>query len=164
MSTLDLYLIGVILGSGILGVFAGTSRTSIAFVLTLVVSTILYAFPGISGFFKGPEPIGKIFLFLLVLFIALVIFGLLMRIIRGMTATVFHGPWNRIVGLTLGLIVGAVISGAIIWGIDIYGRWSWKILVKDSKLAPGALVFFNYIMAFTTKMFPHPEKPWWKIW
>ena len=97
-------------------------------------------------------------------FIALVIFGLLMRIFRGMTATVFRGPWNRIVGLTLGLIIGAVISGAIIWGIDIYGREAWKNLVKDSKLAPEALVFFNYIMAFTNKMFPHPEKPWWKIW
>ncbi len=163
LTTFDLCLIILILGGGIWGLIAGASRISIPFVLILVGVTILYSYPKIVSLFKGPGPVAKVFLYLLVLFIALIIFGLLMRIIRNAIATAGLGPLDKISGLALGLIIGAVLTGAVIWVIETYGGGDWRSLLKDSKLAPSALTFFKHIMSFTEKMFPQPEvKPWWK--
>lgn len=163
LTTFDLCLIMLILGGGIWGLTAGASRMSMPFVLILVGVTILYTYPRISSFFEGPEPVVKIFLYLLVVFIALVVFGLLMRIIRNAISTVGLGPLDKISGLALGLIIGSVLIGAVIWGIETYGGGDMKSLLKDSKIVPSALTFFKQIMSFTERMFPQPEvKPWWK--
>lgn len=163
LTTFDLYMIILILCGGIWGLTAGASRISITFVLVLVGVTVFYSYPRISALFRGPEPWVKIFLYILVLFVALVVFGLLMRIIRTAIASAGLGPLDKISGLAFGLIIGAVLTGAIIWGIDTYGSGDLKSLLKGSQLAPSALTFFRHIMVFTEKMFPQPEvKPWWK--
>ena len=163
LTAFDLCLIMVILGGGIWGLAAGASRISIPFVVILVGVTILHAYPKISIFFEGPEPMVKIFLYILVAFIALVIFGILMRIIRNAIAAAGLGPLDKITGLALGLIIGAMLAGASAWGIETYGGADLRGLVKDSRIVPGALTFFRYIMSFTERMFPQPEtKPWWK--
>lgn len=163
LTTFDLLLITIILAGGIWGLVAGASRISVPFVLTLVGVTILYAYPKISGLFKGPEPVGKAFLYLLVLFVALVIFGLLMRIFRNTVTTAGLGSLDKLAGLALGLIIGALLTGAVSWGIETYAEGDLRSLLKDSKIAPSALTFFKHIMSFTERLFPQPEvKPWWK--
>lgn len=163
LTTFDLLLITVILIGGIWGLIAGASRISVSFVLVLVGVTIFYSYPKISALFTGPKPWVKIFLYILVLFVSLVIFGLLMRIIRTAIASAGLGPLDKVSGLVLGLIIGALLTGTIIWGIDTYGESGWRNLLKDSKIAPSALTFFKHIMSFTEKLFPQPEvKPWWK--
>lgn len=163
LTTFDLCLIIVILSGAIWGLTAGASRILIPFVLVLVGVTIFYSYPKISALFRGPEPWVKIFLYILVLFVALVVFGLLMRIIRTAIASAGLGPLDKVSGLAIGLIIGALLTGTIIWGIDTYGSGEWRNLLKDSKIAPSALTFFKHVMSFTEKMFPQPEvKPWWK--
>lgn len=163
LTAFDLFLIMIILGGGIWGLTAGASRISTPFVLILVGVTILHAYPKTVILFEGPEPMVKIFLYILVAFIALVIFGILMRIIRNAIAAAGLGPLDKVTGLALGLIIGAMLAGASAWGIEIYGGGDLRPLLKGSKMVPSALTFFKYIMSFTERLFPEPEvKPWWK--
>jgi len=162
MTTFDLLLIAVILSGGIWGLMSGASRISIPFVLFMVGASILYAYPRISALFKGPDPVVKLFMSLLICFIGLVIFGFLMRIIRNAITAAGLGPLDKISGLALGLITGALIAGSFIWGIETYGDGKWQSLLKDSQVSPSAMTFFKHIMAFTDKLFPQPERPWWK--
>lgn len=74
-STSDLLLMAFILAWGIWGLVVGAFRLSVPFVLVIVGITILYAYPKISGFFGGPEPVVKAFLYLLVLFTGLLLSG-----------------------------------------------------------------------------------------
>lgn len=162
-TTFDLLLMALILAWGIWGVVAGAFRLSVPFVLVLVGVTILYAYPKISDLFRGPEPVVKAFLYLLVLFIALVTFGLLMRIVRNAVSTAGLGSLDKISGLAIGLLIGALLTGALIWGIETYGDGKWQILLRDSKISPSALTFFRYVMSFTERLFPQPlVRSWWK--
>jgi uncharacterized membrane protein required for colicin V production len=162
MTIFDLFLIAVILAGGVWGLMAGASRISIAFVLVMVSVSILYAYPRISALFKGPDPVVKIFMYLLILFISLVIFGFLLRIIRNAVTAAGLGPLDKISGLAIGLITGALIVGSLIWGIETYGDGKWQSLLKDSQVSPSAMTYFRHVMAFTDRIFPQPEKPWWK--
>jgi len=161
MTTFDLLLVAVILMGGIWGMMAGASRITIPFVLTIVGVTIFYTYPQLAALFKT-EPVAKLFLYLLVLFVSLIIFGLLLRIIRNAINTAGLGPLDKVAGLALGLIAGAVIIGAAIWGIETYAGDDLRSLLKGSQLSPSAITFFKHIMAFTDRFFPQPEKPWWK--
>ena len=162
MTTFDLLLVAVILAGGIWGLMAGASRISIPFVLVMVGVSILYAYPRISALFKGPDPVVKVFMYLLIFFIGLIIFGLLMRIIRNAINAAGLGPLDKISGLAIGLITGALLAGTLIWGIETYGDGKWQSLLKDSQISPSAMTFFRSVMAFTDRLFPQPEKPWWK--
>lgn len=163
MTTFDLLLIAVILAGGIWGLVAGAFRISIPFVLVMVGATIVSAYPRVATLFKGPDPVVKVFMWLLIFFIGLVIFSFLMRIIRNAVTAAGLGPLDKIFGLAIGLITGALIAGSLILGIETYGADKWQSLLKDSEIAPSALAFFNIIMTFTDRLFPRPEAPpWWK--
>lgn len=162
MTTFDLALIAVILAGGVWGLMAGASRISLPFALVIVGATIVSAYPRVATLFKGPDPVVTGFLSLAILFIGLVIFGFLMRIIRNAVAAAGLGPLDKIAGLAIGLITGALIVGSLIWGIETYGDGKWQSLMKGSEIAPSALAFFNIIMTFTDRLFPQPEKPWWQ--
>lgn len=162
MTTFDLLLIIVILAGGVWGLVAGASRISMPFVLVLSGTSILYAYPRISTLFKGPDPVVRVFMYLLIFFVGLVIFGFLLRIIRNAVTAAGLGPLDKISGLAIGLITGALLAGTLIWGIETYGDGTWLNLLKDSHVSPGAMTFFRHVMAFTDRLFPQPEKPWWK--
>lgn len=162
MTTFDQLLIVVVLAGGVWGLLAGAVRISIPFVLVTVGVSILYAYPRISALFKGPDPVVKVFLYLLIFFIGLVIFGFLTRIIRNAVTATGLGLLDKISGLALGLITGALLAGSLTWGIETYGDGKWLSLLKDSQISPSALTFFRHIMAFTDRLFPQPEKPWWE--
>lgn len=162
MTTFDLLLIAVIFAGGVWGLMAGASRISIPFVLVMVGVSCLYAYPRFTAFFKGPDPMVKVFLYLIIFFIGLVIFGFLMRIIRNAVTAAGLGPLDTISGLGLGMIMGAILVGTLIWGIEIYGDGKWQSLLKDSQISPNALTFFKHFMAFTDRMIPQPERPLWK--
>jgi len=112
--------------------------------------------------FKGPDPMMKMFLYLIIFFVGLVIFGLLMRIVRNAVTAAGLGPLDAICGLGLGMIMVAVLVGTLIWGIETYGDSRWQSLLKGSQISPNALTFFKHFMTFMDRMVPQPEKPWWQ--
>lgn len=162
MTTFDLVLTSLILVGGIWGLVAGASRISVSFVLVLVVASMLYSYPRIAALFQGPDLAVKVFLCILIFVISLVIFGVASRIIRNAITTAGLGPLDKILGLALGLATGILLAGSLIWGIETYGDGKWQRLLNDSQISPPALTFFRHIMAFTDRIFPQPEKPWWQ--
>ncbi len=163
ITAFDIFLILLILGGGILGLTTGATRLSIPFVLTLVAITLTYTYPKLSGLYAGSDLGANFFLYLIVIFAGLVIFGIIARIIRGAISSTGLRPLDKLLGLCFGLILGSILAGTSIWGIETYGGDKWGYLLQDSKLSSSALLFFKHIMSFTERFFPQPEvKPWWK--
>jgi len=85
-----------------------------------------------------------------------VIFAVVARLTRSAIRTTGLGPLDHLLGVVLGLILGGLIVGSTVWGIQVYDL-EWKNLLQDSKLTADALNFFKWVMAWTQKFFPRPE-------
>lgn len=163
INILDLFLIALILGGGILGLIVGASRMSLPFALIFVCTAIAYNYPRISGSFDKEGVLARMFLYLLVLFISIIVLGLLMRVLRNAIDSNGLRPFDKLLGLMIGIMTGALLSGALSWEIATNGSWELSMTLKNSKIAQSALVFFQNIMSLTERFFPQPEiKPWWK--
>lgn len=164
LSALDLIILAVILLTGAFGLWAGALRLAIPFTVLLAITTILYTYPQISIVFKD-KPLVNIFFYLSIGFIGLVIFAVVGRLTKGVVRTTGLGPLDHLMGLCLGLIVSGLLVGTLVWGVQTYGGGEWKNIFQDSNLAPDALSFFKWIMAWTQRFFPRPEiesVPWWR--
>ncbi len=163
-TAIDIVILFLVLIGGALGLMAGAIRLVGPFALVLALATLFRSYPQISGLFGGEAGV-RFFLYLLLIFIALVIFGFVIRILHGAVRASGLSPLDRLLGVVLGLILGSLLAGGVVWGLETYGTGEAKALLQGAKLAPAALEFFNQVMAFTQRLFPTPEsskEPWWK--
>jgi len=161
---IDIGLLLCILAGGAWGLIAGAVKVAGPFALILALVTLTHAYPEISTRF-GTDPLVQFFFLLLLGFIGLVIYGFVVRILQGAVRTSGLGPFNRVIGLGLGLVTGTILAGLFVWGLNTYGGIQGKILLYGSVLAPVVSEFFQVVMAFTQRLFPRPQsvkEPWWK--
>lgn len=161
MTTFDLLLVGVIVSAGLWGIMAGASRIGLYAAVIVACATAVLMYPRVSIAFERSDS-ARLFLTLALLFAALIIFGLLFRAIANATSAIGF-PFDKVLGLALGLFTGALLAGLTVWTIETFGDAKWRTLLKDSEIAPSALAFFNFIAAFGDRLFraPEPSPPWW---
>lgn len=167
LNIIDIFILSIILLTGVLGLRFGIFRLVVPFALVLVITTILYNYNRISLGFEN-KPFVNVFLLLLIGFIGLLIFAVVARLAQAVMKTTGLAPLDHFLGLVLGLILGGLVVGATVWAIQTYNV-EWKNLLRDSKVTIDALNFFKWIMAWTQKFLPTtPEVenikavPWWK--
>ncbi len=161
---LDFLLLFFVLMGGAWGLIVGAVKVSGPFALVLALLSLAHAYPGVSARF-GTDPGVQFFLVLLLIFIGLIIYSFVARILHGAVHASGLGPLNRLLGVGLGLVTGTVLAGAVLWGLETYGGIQGKLLLHGSVLAPAVTEFFQTVMAFTERLFPRPEpetKPWWR--
>ena len=107
----------------------------------------------------------NVFLYLLIGFIALIIFAVVTRLARGIIRTDRLRSADHFLGLILGLVLGGLIVGMAIWSAQTYNlNLKWKDLLQESKLAEDAITFFDFVMSWSKKFIPRLERenvPWW---
>ena len=164
LSIIDGVILCTILLTGLFGLWFGAIRLIVPFSLILVITTILYNYPQISAHFKN-ESLVNVFLYLLIGFIAIIVFAVVTRLARGIVRTAGVSWADHFLGLTLGLVIGGLIVGMAIWGAQTYNlNLKWKDLLQESKLAEDAIIFFKFIMSWSQKFIPRLERenvPWW---
>jgi len=139
IGTIDLgILIFLILFTSLWG-FLGASRIVLTLTSVFVITTLIYNSPRFAGLF-GSGLLGKILLSLFVLFLSLIFFGILARIIpsaiKGITKL---GPYDKILGLIIGAILGIYICGFLVWGIEQYGG----LIYNDLSISQGLRSHLN---------------------
>lgn len=152
----DMILAFLILAGGVWGLTAGAIQVSGPLALILALATLTHAYPDISTRFGTGPPVHQFFPFLLLVFIGLVIYGFMARILYGAMRAGGLGPLNRIAGLGLGLVIGTILAGALIEGLKNYGGVHGILLLRGSALAPAVLEFSRELVAFTQRLFPRP--------
>ena len=164
LSIIDGVILCTILLTGLFGLWFSAIRLIIPFSLILVITTILYNYPQISVHFKN-ESLVNVFLYLLIGFIALIIFAVVTRLARGIIRTDRLRSADHFLGLILGLVLGGLIVGMAIWGAQTYNlNLKWKDLLQESKFAEDAITFFEFVMSWSQKFIPSLERenvPWW---
>lgn len=161
---IDALLLFLVLAGGVWGLVAGAVRVAVPFAAILAAISLLHTYPEVSRRF-GTAPTGQLFGWLLLAFIAVVIFGFVSRVVHGAVHASGLGPLNRLLGVALGLVTGTILGGALVWGLETYGGMQGTLLLRGSTLAPSVKVFFEAIMGFAHRMFPSsPEEPvpWWR--
>jgi uncharacterized membrane protein required for colicin V production len=164
IASVDLILVVLVIAGALWGLSAGAIRVVVPFTAALAAITLVHVYPDVSARF-GTTPRIQFFLLLLLLaFVGLLIFGIVIRALQGVVQAGGLGPINRLVGLALGLVSGAMMAGALVWWIQTYSGPQAKSLLNGSALAPPLLEFFNSIMALTGHFVPRakPAEPWWK--
>ena len=159
----DIVLLFLILAGGAWGVLAGAVRVAAPFAAILAVISLIHAYPEISTRF-GANATAQLFGLLLLALIGVVIFGFVTRILHSAVRASGLGPVNRLLGLGLGLATGALLGGAVAWGLETHGGVQGTILLRGSMLMPAVKAFFEAVMGLTHRMFPPPEPtvPWWR--
>jgi hypothetical protein len=139
LSAFDIGLLVLVLSAGAWGGISGAVRVSVPFAARF-----------------GADPHVHLFGLLLLAFIGVVIFGFVTRILHGAVHAAGFGLLNRVLGLVMGTIVG----GAVVWGLEAYGAEQAAVLMRGSVPAPPAKEFFEAIMGFLPR--PAPQLPWWR--
>ena len=150
----DIAIFIIVVGGGALGFVLGAVRAAVPFALVLVVATMIELYPAIAYSF-GQENVIKFFLYLLLAFIGLVIFGAVFSLAQRFARFFDMGLIHRVSGLLLGLVTGTLISGVLIGGFENYGGDLWKSSKQDSTLSQPVQIFLDLVMAWTDKIFPH---------
>jgi len=164
---LDLALLFILFGIGMTGFYAGAIKFAgpSAFIFTMIA--LFYIYPNISSRFESDLP-SQFFLYLLLGFVALVIYAFITRAVHGAVQTNGIGVFNRLLGVGLGLITGALIAGTLVWAYQTYGNSESKALIEDSIMATAVVTFFHEVMGFFQRLLPEseiPEQedvPWWR--
>ena len=157
LTSIDVVFILIISVTGIFGAKAGAVRFTAPFGLILALVALFHSYPAISAGF-GPDPTVRFFMMLLCGFIGLVIYGLTVRILHESLRTSGFGSFNTLLGLLLGLTVGTLLAGLLIWGLEQHASVDDKALLNGSSLAPGIRTFFLALMDFTQRLFRAPMR------
>jgi uncharacterized membrane protein required for colicin V production len=162
MSSSDLILLGIIGLGGISGLF-GVVRVAGPDAALFAAVSAVYAYPDLSGYF-GQSTLVPFFLGLILCFVFLVVYALLARVFHPVVHAAGFGRLNRLVGVVLGLVMGTILAGAFVWGIEHYGRAQDTALFDRSLLAPTVKDFSEVFMGFIRRSLPPPRKQWWQFW
>lgn len=161
----DFAVIAIVTMSALWGLLIGAVRAAAPFAVLLAAVTLLHAYPEVSSQF-GTGLTMQLVLMLLLAFIALIIYGFVIRILHGAVRATGFGPLDRLFGMVLGLVTGTLLGGALVWALQTYNGLRGAYLLSGSVLAPAVLQFFQALMAFSERIFPHPSgptnEPWWK--
>lgn len=164
IAPIDALLIFIIAAGGIAGMAIGAVRLVVPFAMILAAISLAHDYPDLSARFQMASP-SRTFLFVLFLcLVGLIMFGFLARAIQGAVQLSGLAPLNRILGSSLGLIIGAFTAGAVLWLVQRYGSLQARSLFTTSALAPALSEFFDLVVAFTERLFPviARNEPWWK--
>jgi uncharacterized membrane protein required for colicin V production len=164
INLMDALLLLLVVAGGIWGLAAGAVRVMVPFSMVLVMIFLAHSYPDISSRF-GNAPYFQFFVFLLLIFAGILVFGFLLRALHAAVHASGLAPVNKLVGFGLGLVVGSVLAGASVWWLKTYGGSDGQSLLGQSLLAPGVFDFFQIVMAFIQRLFPWDvpvKEPWWK--
>ena len=152
----DLVIFLLIISTSLWGLL-GASRIALPLISFFVITTVIYNWPSFASLFKG-EPLGRILLVLFVLFLALISFGILARMvltaIRGITQL---GPYDKVLGLIMGAVLGIYLCGFFVWGTEKYGGPYLQGFLRQSKFAPSFEHFFYQLMDVIARLLPQPQ-------
>jgi hypothetical protein len=155
---IDLAILILVVSTSLWGLL-GASRIALPFILFFVVTTLIYNWPSFAALFTG-EPLGKILLLFFVLFLSLICFGILARLIlSGIKGITQLGPYNRVVGVIMGAVLGIYLSGFFVWGIQKYEVSYLQTFVYQSKFAHSFELFFYQLMNVIVKLLPQHHSP-----
>lgn len=165
LTPFDLAVIALVIMSALWGLLVGAIRAAAPFAVLLASVSLVHAYPDVSSQF-GSGLTMQLVLILLLAFIALVIYGFVIRILHGAIRSTGFGPLDRLFGMLLGLVTGTLLGGALVWALQTYNGLRGAYLLSGSVLAPAVLQFFQALMVFSERIFPHPSRPtnepWWK--
>lgn len=153
LTPIDMILTFLILAGGLWGLMAGATRAVGSFALIIALVTFTHAYPDLSTRF-GSAPAVRFLLFLFLAFIGLVTYGFVANIIRGAVRSAGAIPFDRLLGLGLGLVAGAILAGALVWGLEMYGGVRGRLLLRGSTLAPALSEFIRQLVVFSRRLFP----------
>jgi len=154
----DLVILILIVLTSLWGLL-GASRIALPFISSFVITTVIYNWPSFASLFRG-EPLERILLVLFVLFLSLIFFGILARmILSGIRGITQLGPYDRILGLIMGAVLGIYLCGFLVWGLAEYGTPYLQRFLHQSKFAPSFEHFFYQLMGIIAKLLPQPHSP-----
>lgn len=162
MSSSDLVLLGIIGLGGISGLF-GVIKVAGPYAVLFAAVSAMYAYPDLSSYFSQSALV-PFFLGLILCFVFLVVYALLARVFHPVVHSAGFGWLNRLVGVVLGLVMGTILAGAFVWGVEHYGRAQDVARFNDSLLAPTVRDFSEVFMGFIRRSLPPPRKQWWQLW
>jgi len=154
---LDLFIVGIVLVGGLLGMLSGAIRLAVPLALLVAISMIVRAHPEMTSVV---EPSARPFLAVAGIVIGLFVFGVLVRAMGAVVHAAGLRPLDRFLGLVLGLALGSLLAGAAVWLIQRYGPPDLKSLLATSQFAATTLTFFNHLIAaLTGSSMPEPLVP-----
>lgn len=153
LTPIDMILTFLIFAGGLWGLMAGATRVVGSFALITALVTLTHAYPDLSIRF-GSAPAVRLLLFLLLAFIGLVTYGFVVNIIRGSVRSASSAPFDRLLGLGLGLVAGVILAGALVWGMEMHGGVQGRSLLRGSALALALSEFIRQLVIFSRCLFP----------
>lgn len=152
----DLAILILIISTSLWGLL-GASRIALPLISFFVITTVIYNWPSFASLFRA-EPLERILLVLFILFLSLIFFGILARMvltgIRGITQL---GPYDKVLGVIMGAVLGIYLCGFLVWGTEKCGGPYLQRFLQQSKFAPSFEHFFYQLMDVIARLLPQPQ-------
>lgn len=159
MGGFDIFLILIIAGFAFYGLFNGLIKTIGAIVAVIVgvwVANLFYLplYGLAKKLFFGFDTLGQTVIFLVLFIIANRLIGLIFALIEGSYNSLFFIPFlktiNRLFGAIFGLVLGCLIVGLALYGLNQIGLAQTLLAkhLKTSQVAPLLLKYTGIIVPF----------------